>query len=98
MSKSEKLTRKNAILYHCWQCMGWYSDGKQDCENTNCPLYSFMPYAKLTPKTDFMIYSPTRKGHVKWEDCERDFTEEQLEKIRERFRPTGSPEHKKLNG
>ena len=40
----EKLTRKEAMLAHCYQCMGEYQDGKQDCCGHSCPLYQFYPY------------------------------------------------------
>ena len=39
-----ELTRGAAIKAKCYDCMGWYSDGKMDCLQPDCPLYSFMPY------------------------------------------------------
>jgi hypothetical protein len=40
------LTRGEAILAKCYDCMCYYADGRLDCNLTACPLYSFMPYRK----------------------------------------------------
>ena len=40
----KKLTYKGAVLAHCFECMGGYSDGRQDCCGYSCPLYQFYPY------------------------------------------------------
>lgn len=39
-----KLTVKGAILGKCYECMGYYADGKNDCHIPSCPLYLYMPY------------------------------------------------------
>jgi hypothetical protein len=39
-----RLTYKQAVLAHCYQCMGFFEDGKQDCCGYSCPLYQFYPY------------------------------------------------------
>lgn len=44
------LSRKNAILAYCADCMGLYSDGVKDCKNQRCPLYPHQPYNSLTKK------------------------------------------------
>ena len=44
--KGNKLTRKKAMLAKCYDCMGYYSDGRQDCKITDCPLYPWNPSAK----------------------------------------------------
>lgn len=41
-----KLTRAEAMLAFCCDCMGFYKDGRVDCENPSCPHYSWMPYRK----------------------------------------------------
>lgn len=33
-----------AILAKCYECMGYYADGKCDCGIKTCPLYARMPY------------------------------------------------------
>ncbi len=40
------LTRDQAIRAKCCDCMGYYIDGRTDCELPDCPLYPFMPYRK----------------------------------------------------
>jgi len=40
----ERLTLKQAVNAHCYDCCGMYADGKTDCMMENCPLHSFMPY------------------------------------------------------
>lgn len=40
----DKLTRNEAIFAKCCDCMGYFIDGRADCETAECPLYSFMPY------------------------------------------------------
>ena len=44
-----KLTRKEknlerAIQAKCYDCMGFYEDGLEDCKCPTCPLYPWMPY------------------------------------------------------
>ena len=46
MEKSRYLTPRQAVIAQCAQCMAWYVDGRQDCENGDCPLYLYMPYGK----------------------------------------------------
>jgi energy-coupling factor transporter ATP-binding protein EcfA2 len=38
------LIRSQAIKAACYQCMGYFLDGRIDCKITSCPLYPFMPY------------------------------------------------------
>jgi hypothetical protein len=45
-----RLTQRQAIHAHCYECMGYYSDGKQDCLVPSCPMYEFMPYRGLDEK------------------------------------------------
>jgi len=45
----ERLTFKEGILAKCYDCLGYYSDGKMDCKTPNCPLYGFMPYRTDKP-------------------------------------------------
>ncbi len=40
----ERLTLRQMILAHCYDCMGRYADGKIDCKIPECPLYPRMPY------------------------------------------------------
>ena len=44
--KGERLTRKAAILAHCYQCNG-EEEGAEDClGKKSCPLYQYFSYRK----------------------------------------------------
>lgn len=45
--KGKNITSKGAIKAKCYDCMGFYEDGIEDCKVENCPLYFFMPYKPL---------------------------------------------------
>ena len=38
------LTPREAIKAWCYDCVGFYDDGKMDCERDDCPLHPYMPY------------------------------------------------------
>jgi hypothetical protein len=44
--KGGKLSRKEAMLAKCADCMGGYGDGRRDCEVPGCPMYAYMPYCQ----------------------------------------------------
>ena len=44
--EGKQLTRAEAILAHCYSCMGNYDGGARDCEIETCSLYLYMPYRK----------------------------------------------------
>lgn len=44
--KGKLITRQQAISAKCYECMGYYADGKTDCLIPDCPLYPFNPYSK----------------------------------------------------
>jgi hypothetical protein len=46
---SERLTPTQAIYAKCYDCVGYYIDGKVDCKMPSCPLYGFMPYREDKP-------------------------------------------------
>lgn len=35
----------------CYECMGYFEDGKIDCYGYDCPLYPFYPYKNKKLKT-----------------------------------------------
>jgi len=39
-----RLTLKQAVNARCYDCCGYYADGKQDCKLLRCPLHPFMAY------------------------------------------------------
>ena len=45
-----KLTFKQAIYGKCFDCMNFFSDGKNDCKIPSCPLYPFMAYKENREK------------------------------------------------
>ena len=59
-----KPTPMNAIIAHCHECMGYYSDGKQDCECQHCKFYKWMPWAKLEADLNWTKYYHNRIGLV----------------------------------
>ena len=55
--RGKQLTRRQADLAKCYDCCGYYQDGKKDCEDPTCSLHPHMPYreggiAKLRTVTD----------------------------------------------
>ena len=42
--KVERLTMRQAVIAKCYDCAGYYQDGKKDCEDPECPIHPFMPY------------------------------------------------------
>ena len=44
--EGEHLTPRERILAYCYDCMGFFADGKHDCRQTECPLYGVMRWAK----------------------------------------------------
>jgi len=84
-----KVTPLNAIRSKCHDCMGHYVDGRVDCENTACALYSYMPYAIREPDPSWARYNSKRAGlHVRLarelSDEERAAIADRLRKMREK--------------
>ena len=42
--KGQRITRDEAIKAMCYDCEGYYLDGRQECHITTCPLYPFALY------------------------------------------------------
>jgi hypothetical protein len=40
----KKMPASRAILAKCYDCMGYFADGKSDCEMPDCSLYPWMAY------------------------------------------------------
>ena len=38
------LTMKQAISGKCYDCLGYYADGAEDCKTPDCSLHPYMPY------------------------------------------------------
>ncbi len=53
--RGEKVSLSAAVKAKCYECMGYYQDGKADCECPTCELYAWMPFGaawKNRPKTE----------------------------------------------
>jgi len=44
--EQKRLSASQAIRAKCYDCMGYFEDGKGDCGDPICPLYPWMPYGK----------------------------------------------------
>lgn len=42
--KGGRLTQRQAIHAKCYDCMGFFVDGRMDCKSPQCPLYPWMLY------------------------------------------------------
>jgi len=45
--EGEKLSINQAVRAKCFDCNGFYADGKNDCKVKRCPLYPWMPYGEV---------------------------------------------------
>lgn len=43
------INKGDAIKAKCYECTGYYADGKDDCQMPMCPLYPYMPYKEGGP-------------------------------------------------
>ncbi len=58
----KKLSYKQSALAKCYECCGFYADGKLDCLIPDCPLYGCMPYRNKATKTDSETLSIAKNG------------------------------------
>ena len=42
--EGKNLTIRQAARAYCYYCMGYFADGKVDCNIPECPLHPFMAY------------------------------------------------------
>ena len=45
------LTRKEAMQGKCYDCMGYFIDGRSDCKMPDCTLYDYRPYPESGKKS-----------------------------------------------
>jgi len=58
-----QLTLRQAVNAHCYDCMGFYADGKNDCCMPGCSLYPFMPYnVNKIKRTSKLILTEAHKA------------------------------------
>lgn len=72
---------KRAVISKCHSCSAGYQDGKQDCEVVGCPLYAYMPYAKLKPDLSWQKYNPKRVGFTTEKISRKPMTEERKRQL-----------------
>jgi len=48
--KGKHASYKERCLAMCYECMGFYSDGRNSCTDETCPLYMVMPFRKGVDK------------------------------------------------
>ena len=58
----KRLSYKQAVLAKCYECMGYYADGKIDCLIPDCPLFNFMPYRSKPAKKRFYASGDSKNG------------------------------------
>ena len=46
----ERLTIREMVISKCYECCGYFADGREDCEMSDCSLYPLMPYRKSGAK------------------------------------------------
>jgi hypothetical protein len=60
----ERLTIREMAIAKCYDCMGYYSDGRgTDCEISTCSLYPIMPYRKQGEKYVGKKMPPMTEAH-----------------------------------
>ncbi len=42
----KRITLRQAVSAKCFECMGYFADGRQDCGIKGCPLYPWMVYGQ----------------------------------------------------
>lgn len=52
--RGETIHRSAAVKAKCFECCGYYADGRVDCGITTCPLYLYMPYRGKVATEDVM--------------------------------------------
>lgn len=66
--KGEAVCASAAIKAKCFDCCGYYEDGKEDCGVADCPLYAWMPFGtakKQRPKKTLTIAQKEALGKMR---------------------------------
>ena len=61
LAAGKTLTKFEQIKAKCYDCMGGYADGTQDCKCYNCPLYPSHPY---NPNKKKMVMTEKQKANL----------------------------------
>jgi hypothetical protein len=60
-----KLTPKQAIQAKCFDCTGYFADGRNDCRMTKCSLYPFMAFNSDKSKRTSRTMSEDHKAKLR---------------------------------
>ena len=71
---------KAAVLWKCYECCGYYEDGREDCGISSCSLYHWMPYRKQEPDY-FWVGKERKKGKPRPKRPKKALTKERKEKL-----------------
>jgi hypothetical protein len=59
--KGGKLSLSQAVKAKCYDCNGYYADGRIDCKVSHCPIYPWMPFNKSQKSKPKVPMSEERK-------------------------------------
>jgi hypothetical protein len=85
-TKGNGFSRSAAMKWKCHECMGGYTDGREDCGVKVCALYPWMPYRKEEPDLTWTKYNPSRVGEVEKDSSGYKMSEEQRKAAGERLK------------
>lgn len=68
--EGHRLTLKQAVDGHCFQCCGYYADGKIDCLMPHCSLHPFMAYNKNRIKQSTKAMSSDHMARMRAARCQ----------------------------
>ena len=60
-----RLTLKQATLAKCYDCTGYFADGRQDCKMPSCCLYQFMIFNQDKSKRTSRTMSEDHKAKLR---------------------------------
>lgn len=63
--EGHRLTLRQAVNAHCFDCMGFFADGKNDCRMPHCSLHPFMTYNENRVKRTGQPMTEDRKAKMK---------------------------------
>jgi hypothetical protein len=69
----KKLSISQAVKANCAACMGFYADGRRDCDMMDCPLHPWMPYRDRTGEEPRQNHGDGGIALAKWraEQCQK---------------------------
>ena len=61
--KGEKIKRSAAMRAQCYQCMGYFTDGREECIIETCPMYEYRSFKhKGEDETETEEVAETEEG------------------------------------